>query len=83
MKKKKNTQNSEARSNLLDIKSEKDIVHFLKANSCQGFDKLQWNILQKRVKKFVFKITKNNTCDLDEQLVKKVNRRIKKLTNSI
>ncbi|XP_058792007.1 uncharacterized protein LOC131664722 [Phymastichus coffea] len=71
------------RLQLLNVKCERDIVNFLKADYCPGYDKLQWRILQKRVKKFVIKLTKNNTCDLNDQQIKKVDRRIKKLTSSI
>lgn len=68
--------------NLLNVKSEVDLVSLLKSNSLPGLDKLQLNILQKQIKKLLLKLTKNNTRDLDEEMLKKIRRNIKKWTSS-
>ena len=80
VKKKQKYENKQInkQSKLLDIKTKKDLVQLLIADSIPGLDKLQWNILRKRIKKLVIKLTKNNTCSVNKQILNKISQRIKK-----
>ena len=64
--------------NTFNIISEKDLVDLLQADSYSGFDKSQWKMFKKRLKKFLLKLTKNNTRNINEALLKKVNCQIQK-----
>ncbi|XP_014213256.1 uncharacterized protein LOC106642867 [Copidosoma floridanum] len=76
-----NTKN-EKKPALLDLKSEKDLVSLLTADSFPGLDKLKWNILKKQTKKLILKLTNNNTQEVDKKLCKKVARRIENWISS-
>lgn len=74
--KKNKIKKTSAKCELLNVQSEKDLVKLLKADSYPGYDKLQWKILQKRIKKLLLKLTKNNTSDISDEIIKKVKNRI-------
>lgn len=66
----------------LMIHTEKDLVHLLKANSYPEFNQLQWDKFKKRLKKLLMKLTKNNTCGLNEKKLKKINCKINTWTQN-
>ncbi|KAJ8669378.1 hypothetical protein QAD02_000637 [Eretmocerus hayati] len=66
---------------VFDIKSEKDLVKVLVAESHPTLDKLQWSVIVKRLRKLIMKLTENNTRDLSDKSFKKINRCLKKWTN--
>jgi mannitol-1-phosphate/altronate dehydrogenase len=68
-------------SQLIYIKTEKDLVCLLKADTFPGLDKLQWNMLRKRLKRFLNKAIKDNNEDINEKLFKKVKQKILKMIN--
>ncbi|XP_011501125.1 PREDICTED: uncharacterized protein LOC105364795 [Ceratosolen solmsi marchali] len=68
-------------SKLLNIKTEKDLVRLLKKESFPGFDKLQWNMFQNHLKKFLNRSIKDNIKDTDVPLSKRVIKQILKWIN--
>lgn len=85
MKKKKSNKSQKLEKNidLLNVNTEKDLVHLLQADSHPRLSESQWNKLRKRIKKLLMKLTKNNTCDLNEKKFLKLNSKIKLWTHSL
>ncbi|XP_003425944.1 uncharacterized protein LOC100679572 [Nasonia vitripennis] len=82
VKVKKKKRNPKKFEKLLQVESEADLVTLLKIDSFPGLDKLQLNILQKQIKKLLLKLTEKNTRNLDEEMLKKIRKGIKKWTSS-
>ncbi|XP_033225113.1 uncharacterized protein LOC117178025 [Belonocnema kinseyi] len=64
-----------------DLKTENDLILFLKPKSYPGMDKLQWQMLKKNVRQFLVDINNGNESVSKKKKLKMVFKKIREWTN--
>lgn len=64
-----------------DLKTENDLILFLKSKSYPGMDKLQWKMLKKNVRQFLVDINNGNESVSKKKKLKMVFKKIREWTN--